>query len=299
MGSVQAADDRRFLNVLITVGYGVIPLSYIGLLALGPTSASQIAREDGPIESLGAILALLASISLLVAYARSSGHTNRFLWWPTRKNVWLLLLAGLLFFWCGEEISWGQRIFGWSTPSFLSPLNVQDETNLHNLSLFNLRDADGTLKTGLALMLTFNRLLNVFWLTFFVVVPLLNCSLGIARNALAWFGVPVPALAIGLLFPANYVGGLLSGKLVARYVVAESQEMFQHAIHELFETNCAFFFALFGVWLLFTFPRALEARGIESDVPLFPGLLPEPDPSSGNSRRHFESHSGRKGNSPG
>ena len=32
-----------------------------------------------------------------------------------------------------EEISWGQRIFGWSTPERLENLNAQQETNLHNI----------------------------------------------------------------------------------------------------------------------------------------------------------------------
>ena len=33
-----------------------------------------------------------------------------------------------------EEISWGQRIFGFATPEFLLPLNYQKEFNVHNLS---------------------------------------------------------------------------------------------------------------------------------------------------------------------
>lgn len=35
---------------------------------------------------------------------------------------------------CMEEVSWGQRVFDWSTPEPLKRLNVQGETNLHNLS---------------------------------------------------------------------------------------------------------------------------------------------------------------------
>ena len=32
-----------------------------------------------------------------------------------------------------EEVSWGQRLFGWQTPAALAEVNVQHETNLHNL----------------------------------------------------------------------------------------------------------------------------------------------------------------------
>ncbi len=33
----------------------------------------------------------------------------------------------------GEEISWGQCLFGWTTPDFLMGLNQQGETNIHNI----------------------------------------------------------------------------------------------------------------------------------------------------------------------
>ncbi|MCZ6818896.1 MAG: hypothetical protein O7G31_05330 [Calditrichaeota bacterium] len=33
-----------------------------------------------------------------------------------------------------EEISWGQRIFGWQTPSFWASVNEQNETSIHNIS---------------------------------------------------------------------------------------------------------------------------------------------------------------------
>lgn len=240
---------------LVGVGYGLIALSYAGLLALGPAAASNLAREDGPIEGLGAIFALLGSVLLLTAYLGSSGHANRFLGRGTERNVWLLILAVLLFVWCGEEISWGQRIFGWPTPAFLSPLSAQNETNLHNLVLFNPRDAAGNARTGLSLMLSFNRLLNVFWVIFFLVVPILHGSLGIAQRALAWLGLPIAPLAAGLLFPANYAGMVLSARFAATFIEAGSQPVFQRAIHELSETNYAFCFALYGAWLLVDAPR--------------------------------------------
>lgn len=42
-----------------------------------------------------------------------------------------VLLLGLMI---GEELSWGQRIFGWGTPSFLAEINSQSEINLHNIN---------------------------------------------------------------------------------------------------------------------------------------------------------------------
>lgn len=43
----------------------------------------------------------------------------------------MVLLLGLMI---GEELSWGQRIFGWGTPSFLAEINSQSEINLHNIN---------------------------------------------------------------------------------------------------------------------------------------------------------------------
>ena len=48
-----------------------------------------------------------------------------------------LLFALALFVAALEEVSWGQRLFGWSTPEGLSRVNEQDETTLHNISNLN------------------------------------------------------------------------------------------------------------------------------------------------------------------
>ncbi len=46
----------------------------------------------------------------------------------------LYLVTALAFvFLIGEEISWGQRIFGWGTPEGLARINRQDETTIHNI----------------------------------------------------------------------------------------------------------------------------------------------------------------------
>lgn len=79
--------------------------------------------EDGPLEMATALLFLLAGLQVGI----------RAYFFQTRRNPWYLLIAVLLLFVGFEEISWGQRIFGWTTPEWLSGLNVQGETNFHNL----------------------------------------------------------------------------------------------------------------------------------------------------------------------
>lgn len=46
--------------------------------------------------------------------------------------LYALLALGIVFL-IGEEISWGQRIFGWETSETLKAINKQQETNIHNI----------------------------------------------------------------------------------------------------------------------------------------------------------------------
>ena len=49
-------------------------------------------------------------------------------------TAWFGILALGCFYIGGEEASWGQQIFFWTTPEGWSQLNDQNETNLHNMS---------------------------------------------------------------------------------------------------------------------------------------------------------------------
>ena len=51
----------------------------------------------------------------------------------TRYRWFFILLAIACSYVVLEEISWGQRIFGFETPEFLKARNLQGEANLHNL----------------------------------------------------------------------------------------------------------------------------------------------------------------------
>ena len=49
-------------------------------------------------------------------------------------RVWVLLVTLGCFYFAGEELSWGQQLFNWQTPTSIDQLNDQHETNLHNMS---------------------------------------------------------------------------------------------------------------------------------------------------------------------
>lgn len=94
---------------------------------IGKDAYKWFVTEDGFAESLQVVFYLMAFVFSLVVSVRH---------WRTGDRLMGLLylgLAGALFFLIGEELSWGQRIFGWQTADTYVAINKQDETNLHNV----------------------------------------------------------------------------------------------------------------------------------------------------------------------
>jgi len=85
------------------------------------------AAEDNAVEYGTALFLFIASV-VLALHARSLGGKGR------RGAMVLTAIYALMFFLAaGEEISWGQRIFGWESGEFFQENNKQFETNFHNL----------------------------------------------------------------------------------------------------------------------------------------------------------------------
>ena len=83
--------------------------------------------EDGISEWWSVATYLAAAVGLAATARILHGRTHV-------RLVWVqLLLAGLLLVGAMEEVSWGQRLFGWGTPGLLEQFNEQGETTLHNL----------------------------------------------------------------------------------------------------------------------------------------------------------------------
>ena len=87
-------------------------------------SYKRTISEGSLVEWMG-FLVLVASTILLFQAARS---------WGRNMSRYLLISASAVCLLVGmEEMSWGQMIFNWDTPSLVSKYNVQNETGLHNL----------------------------------------------------------------------------------------------------------------------------------------------------------------------
>ena len=113
-------------------------LFFSSLLAADPLMLKALSREDGWVESLTAVWFLLASLVLFITALVERSFF--------RRCVYILGVMAMVFA-AGEEISWGQRIFGFATPDFLMDLNDQEEFNVHNIAngLFDIIYLNGTL----------------------------------------------------------------------------------------------------------------------------------------------------------
>ncbi len=136
------------------------------------------AAEDRLVENGTALFLLFASLVL----ARNALSLRR------RGLSLAMLLTGfyalLFFFASGEEISWGQRIFGWQSGDFFAENNYQGETNLHNLMVGDLRLARAV----------FGGPLTIVILLYLVIFPLLYPRVPLIRAVADHLAAPVPGM---------------------------------------------------------------------------------------------------------
>jgi hypothetical protein len=228
-----AADWERTLAplaVLIALT-AILAVLYLVLL-LDDAVVTWLIREEHPVELVGALSLLATSAACLVLFARTAGDER----WPTMRRLGLLALAALFFFGFGEELSWGERIFGFAPPESLAEANRQDEANVHNLELFS-----GSLDP--------DRLFQLFWLAIGVFAPLLALWRP-ARRRLQRL-IPILPVALAPLFVLNQLLTRGFDELFEREPDLYHSSVFSppHAIFETKETVACVLLAA-GFWLL-------------------------------------------------
>ncbi len=106
---------------------GMVCAGAVVAAALGEDAYHLYTGEDGICETLQVAFFALALFEAFRAWRRLAAAGRRI-----DASLYLVAIAGFVFL-IGEEVSWGQRFLGWSTPEELAALNRQGETNLHNL----------------------------------------------------------------------------------------------------------------------------------------------------------------------
>lgn len=132
----QVLADRRSRIIvgLSVVFVAVLAATYV-YAVLGRPVYETIFAEDGPPEYLTAALCFTGVAAYLVALRRYLLQSDRMV-----IPVAFMLLGFTLSLFLGlEEISYGQRIFGWATPEAMAA-NIQHESNLHNFLSYSELD---------------------------------------------------------------------------------------------------------------------------------------------------------------
>ena len=100
-----------------------------GKILIGVSWFDWLRSEDGPLEWIQFFEYGLSSIIAFLIFIKQKKKKE------INSIIWLLIaLFSLLI--AGEEISWGERLTGIGIES-ISTLNVQGETNIHNLPFFH------------------------------------------------------------------------------------------------------------------------------------------------------------------
>lgn len=134
--------------------------------------------EDGEIEY--ATVGLLLASCALVLYRWT--HFRRFK--PYQFSLISFLIVLVFFFVAGEELSWGQRIFGLETTEYFKKNNAQAELNLHNLTI-------GEVKIN---KLIFGLILTTTIMVYLVLVPFLYNKVTKMKEFLDHWYIPIPRL---------------------------------------------------------------------------------------------------------
>ena len=165
------------------------------LCAAAPRTFQALSREDYWVEYLTAAWFLLAGLLLFVTALAE----RRFL----RRCAYILGGMAMVFA-AGEEISWGQRIFGFATPDLLMRLNDQEEFTVHNI---------------------INGLFDIIYLNGALILCMVTSAAFFCRKD-RLFGIPLPSipLMLGFLLTLSYDTGInreigiFSGVEFAEYI---------------------------------------------------------------------------------
>jgi len=109
--------------------YGFVYILPFGRIFFGTTWFDLLKKEDGPLEWLQFGQFLISSLMGLLIYFKSKKKKS------INSLVWLFFSI-FCFLIAAEEISWGERITGFTLNS-ISELSIQGETNFHNLPFFH------------------------------------------------------------------------------------------------------------------------------------------------------------------
>jgi hypothetical protein len=204
------------------------------VLAMGNNAIASTIPEDHYFELIGSFSLFLTSFLFLYGFgiARKSLEKT---WISLVKQMVYLALAVMFFFGAGEEISWGQRIFGFETPETIAQANKQEEFNTHNLTFWQNSK-----------LLDANSLFDAFWFLFAVFTPAVAVLAPSFKQFVGRF-IPIVYWGLGLLFLYNYLWAKLA-KVIYQTAYTFDRISLTQAVQEIKESNYAVIFILVGLF---------------------------------------------------
>lgn len=174
--------DEGMIYVILTVAAFLVPASL--RLAGWSEAVAWMLSEDSIYEVVGATFCLVGGIVFLAAGAQRKSSARG----PAAPlhAAWCMLFGiGLLGLFL-EEISWGQRLFGFESNETIQRLNAQGEYNLHNLRVFQ----DGYSSNWLYL-----ALLGAMT-AYLIILPILCRWIPLVARGMQVMHFPVPSLGL-------------------------------------------------------------------------------------------------------
>ncbi len=215
----------------VMVSLFIILCSYIIILALYDIeSYSRLIKEDGIVEYCSAIFWFLSAIIVCfhtIKLSRGKINTYQFI-----SNIVLMTL----FIVCsGEEISWGQRLFGIEASELIKSINVQNEITLHNIGSISV----------------FSNIFFLLTVVFFLFVPFLIRKHTRIKHVLYFCHFPIPNrfamyVYIVSLFVWIFVG-LRFGTLGFHPFSFFPEQYYTQMDDEIFELFAAYSFLCFSI----------------------------------------------------
>ena len=180
----------------IALGPALLWIAAVWYAHLSPDAFIRLTKEDGWVEN--------GQVTLFVLAAVLAGMNARMLCRLAHQRwAWVYSLAAFgLIGVSGEEVSWGQRAFGWHTPTWVAAHNLQGETTIHNLvgvswltSRLMYAGALGMVLLALASRSRWLRrrgLHSALWIPHPVLIPVWLCYLAgnsewVERLTLGWY----------------------------------------------------------------------------------------------------------------
>ena len=226
--------------------YGLLVFYFVlGFLTLAVQNLAPLMYdEDRYFENVGALSLFIAAGVMFYVFvlSRRMYGAPKFFW---GKQLVYLGLAGLFFFGAGEEISWGQRIFGIAEPASLAQKNVQGELNIHNLAIFENNP-----------LLKSDNIFSIFWFGFAVLVPAgALMSGGFKKIAARW--MPIVHWSVGALFLCNYFLAQVA-KPAFSTLYSFQAVSFTQAVQEVKESNYELLFIFLALYALVDFRKPVQ-----------------------------------------